>query len=93
MSDNHHILSTPKHSVTPAGARVANKPDAPETSFKFEIPSAEFVTLQVFDLLGHEVAALAEERLQGGVHERTFDAGNLPSGVYFYRFQAGGFCC
>lgn len=56
---------------------------------RFELPRSESVTLKVFDLLGHEVATLADERLEAGVHERTFEASNLPSGVYFYRFHAG----
>ena len=59
------------------------------TIIRFEIPSSEFITLKVFDILGHEAATLAEERLEAGVHHRTFEAKNLPSGVYVYRLQAG----
>jgi hypothetical protein len=45
--------------------------------------------LQVFDLLGRRVALLVDERVSGGVHEVTFDASNLSSGVYLYQLQTG----
>ena len=59
------------------------------TTIRFEIPSSEFVTVKIFDLLGHEIATLVEERLEAGVYQRTLDAGNLPSGTYFCRLRAG----
>jgi hypothetical protein len=40
--------------------------------------------------LGSEVAALANGFLGAGEHEITFDRGDLPDGVYFYRLEAGG---
>ena len=49
------------------------------------------VTLKVFDVLGREVATLMNEVMRPGRYERTFDAGGLVSGMYFYRLQAGSF--
>jgi hypothetical protein len=69
------------------------------TSIKFKVTSTSpyplqrgtFVSLKVFDLLGREVAVLVNEKLQPGTYEITFDAGDLPSGVYFYKLTAGEF--
>lgn len=55
------------------------------TSIKLQVTSYKFVKLIVFDMLGREVATLINEKLQPGTYEVTFDAGDLPSGVYFYK--------
>jgi hypothetical protein len=47
------------------------------------------VRLVVCDLLGREVAILADGRYQAGRHQFTFDGSNLASGVYFCRLTAG----
>jgi flagellar hook assembly protein FlgD len=47
------------------------------------------VELKVFDLLGREVRTLIKESQNAGIHSVMFDGNNLPSGVYFYRLQAG----
>lgn len=47
------------------------------------------VRLAVFDLLGREVALLVNEQQPPGVYEVNFDAAQLSSGVYLYRFLAG----
>jgi hypothetical protein len=49
------------------------------------------VTLGVYDILGCEIALLVSERKQAGFHEVDFNTTHLPTGVYFYRFQAGDF--
>ena len=36
------------------------------------------------------VEDLVNETKAAGVHTVEWDAGSLPSGVYFYRMQAGG---
>ncbi len=50
-----------------------------------------FVRLAVYDVLGREVAVLADGRYPGGRYSFTFDGRNLASGVYFYRLTAGAF--
>ena len=49
------------------------------------------MTLKVFDVLGKEVKTLIEGYKTEGRYEVEFDATNLPSGVYFYKLQAGDF--
>jgi len=48
-----------------------------------------FVTLKVYDVLGNEAATLVNEYKPAGSYEVEFDAGKLPSGVYFYQLKAG----
>lgn len=62
------------------------------TIIRFQIPlevrSQETgVRLKVFDLMGREVRTLVDEELKAGVYEVRFEAGDLPSGVYFYRME------
>jgi hypothetical protein len=49
------------------------------------------VSLKVYDLLGQLVATLVDEEQTPGYKSVTFDAGNLPSGMYIYRLSAGSF--
>ena len=49
------------------------------------------VRLVVYDLLGREVAVLAEGRYPAGRYSFTFDGSGLASGIYFYRLTAGAF--
>ncbi len=66
-------------------------PFNPSTRIRYEIPQYSFVTLTVFDVLGNLVARAVNEEKPAGSYEITFNAENLPSGVYFYRLKAGSF--
>ncbi len=66
-------------------------PFNPSTTIRFSIVDPQFTILKVYDLLGRDVALLVNEKLEPGVHSVTFNASGLPSGVYFYRMEAGGF--
>jgi hypothetical protein len=48
-----------------------------------------FVVLKVFDVTGREVATLVSQELSAGAHSATWNAARFPSGVYYYRLQAG----
>lgn len=66
-------------------------PFNPETIINFTIPYEGFVKLKVYDLLGREVAELANDIKPGGKHSIIFDASLLPSGVYFYKLSFGNY--
>ncbi len=66
-------------------------PFNPMTAIKYQIPELSNVTLKVYDVLGSEVATLVNEEKPVGSYEVEFNASNLPSGIYFYRLQAGSF--
>jgi len=68
-------------------------PFNPETVISYQIPENSFVTLKIFDVLGNEVAILANEFQQAGKHRATFGihSTSFSSGVYFYQLRAGDF--
>jgi hypothetical protein len=66
-------------------------PFNPSTNVEFRVKNAGFVELRVYDVLGREVANLVNEKLGPGTYTRTWNAGGMPSGVYFCRLVAGTF--
>jgi len=64
-------------------------PFNPSTTIRFTVPKREYVNLTVFNLLGQKVETLVSEKKNQGSYEVKFNALGLPSGVYFYRLQAG----
>ncbi len=64
-------------------------PFNPTTTIRFALPLSETVRLKVFDVLGREIAQLAEGLFEAGIHEVRFDARQLSSGIYFYSLEAG----
>ena len=66
-------------------------PFNPVTVIKYQLPENLKVQIRVYDVLGNEVAELVNEEKSAGTYEVRFDAGNLASGVYLYKLQAGSF--
>jgi hypothetical protein len=66
-------------------------PFNPTTKIKFQIPSNEFVSLNIFDALGREISTLVNEQLNSGTYEVEWDASSYPSGVYFYKLNTGSY--
>lgn len=66
-------------------------PFNPTTIIRFELPTAAYVTLKLYNSLGQEVAALIEGYREAGQHSLTFNAMGLPSSTYIYRLVAGQF--
>ena len=62
-------------------------PFNPTTNIRFELSSAQHVSLTVYSMLGQQVMTLVNDRLESGVHQITFDASKLASGVYLYRLN------
>jgi hypothetical protein len=66
-------------------------PFNPSTTINCQLPVAGKIKLVVYDLLGREVATLADGHYPAGQHSFRFDGGRLSSGVYFCRLMAGSF--
>ncbi len=66
-------------------------PFNPSTTISYQLAAEGHATLKVYNLLGEEVATLVNERLGAGSFTTEWNAAQLPSGIYFYRLQAGSF--
>jgi len=64
-------------------------PFNPATTITFSLPSAGNTVLTVYNNLGQMVKTLINENLAAGVHQVSFDAATLPSGIYYYKLEAG----
>ena len=60
-------------------------------NYELQVTGVELVNLKVFDILGNEVLTLVNENQNAGSYSVTFDGNNFPSGVYYYRLDAGDF--
>jgi len=59
------------------------------TRITYHLAHSGYCSIVIFDALGREVAHPVEGLQQAGRHAIRFEAGGLPSGVYFYRIMAG----
>jgi hypothetical protein len=66
-------------------------PFNPSTAIDYALPRRSYVKLVVFNVLGEQISVLSEGLQDPGYHSVVFEAEELPSGIYFYRLQAGGF--
>ncbi len=82
------------NSSTPGTFSLAQNypnPFNPSTTIQYSLPHRAHVSLVVYDMLGRPVSSLVNGDNEAGYHEVRFSAGNLASGMYFYRLQAGEF--
>ena len=61
------------------------------TKIRFTLSKSGFVTLKIYDLIGNELEILVKEYKQASDYELTWNAKDLPSGIYLYRLEAGDF--
>ncbi len=83
VADEHHL------SASGLRANVPN-PFSGATTISFELAKPERISLVVLNALGEEVAELASGRFGAGSHQVRWDAGGLPSGVYYYQLRGSG---
>jgi hypothetical protein len=98
-SDNSVTETNLEVNATPSfGAAVVTEyalhqnfpnPFNPSTSLAFDVVEKNHVTLKVYNAAGQEVSTLANGEFDSGRHIVSFDAGNLPTGLYFYTVKIG----
>ena len=96
---NYNSNSTPI-GITPISTNVPGKfslaqnypnPFNPQTKIKFDISKQGLTELKVFDITGKQISTLLNEELNAGTYEVDFNAGEFPSGTYFYRLTSDNF--
>lgn len=87
-------------SITKLGSEIPSKYDLyqnypnpfnPSTKIKFDLVKNGNVKLEVFDITGKVINTLVNGKLDAGKYEFTMIAESMPSGVYFYKIEAGNF--
>ncbi|MEN8191851.1 MAG: Ig-like domain-containing protein [Bacteroidota bacterium] len=58
-------------------------PFNPSTTIQYHLNESSDVLIKIYDIIGNEVTTLLNEFVNAGTHKISFNANNLPSGVYF----------
>jgi phosphatidylserine/phosphatidylglycerophosphate/cardiolipin synthase-like enzyme len=66
-------------------------PFNPGTMINYDLPSAGYVSLKIYNIIGQEIAVLVDGEQEAGYKSVKFEMSDLPSGVYLYRLTAGSF--
>lgn len=66
-------------------------PFNPSTVIRYQTAERSNVTLTVYNSIGQEISTLLNEVKSKGTFTIEFDGSNLPSGIYYFRLQAGNF--
>jgi serine protease AprX len=103
LIDNNIITDIKSNPVIPAEFSLSQNypnPFNPTTTLNYSVPNVEtghassllqHIILKVYDLLGREITTLVNEQKSPGIYQVTFNGAGLPSGIYFYTLNAGGF--
>lgn len=87
----HAVTSVaPEKGIVATGYELSQNypnPFNPSTQIKFSLVQSGNISLKVYDVLGKEVAVLAEGTHDAGVYSVSFNASNLSSGMYFYTLR------
>ncbi len=62
-------------------------PFNPTTNFNIEIPTSEYVEVNIYNMQGHKVQNLVSGILDAGKHNLTWNANDMPSGIYFIKLD------
>ncbi len=66
-------------------------PFNPSTIISFDMPVDGYASLKVFNSIGQEVGIIVDGFVKAGSYQKVFNASQLASGVYFYKFNTEGF--
>ena len=64
-------------------------PFNPSTQINFNLPKATRTSIEIFNIRGQLIKTLIHKQLNAGEHSITWNASDVPSGIYFYRLVAG----
>ncbi|MCL5028992.1 MAG: S8 family serine peptidase [Bacteroidetes bacterium] len=90
-NQNGLYLSSTSKEVTYQLDQNYPNPFNPSTIISYSIPNDQFVSLEIYNILGERVRTLVDERQAKGNHSVTFNADNLASGMYIYKLTTGNY--
>ena len=65
-------------------------PFNPSTTLSLNVPADGFVSVKIFNIMGQDVATLAESNMAVGTHSFTWNGSDVVSGVYMVRAEYNG---
>ncbi len=68
-------------------------PFNPTTKIKFDVTGTheQNVKLVIYDAIGRIITTLVDSQMKPGCYQTDWNASDFPSGVYFFRLEAGNF--
>jgi hypothetical protein len=66
-------------------------PFNPSTTINFSIPTQSNVKVTIYDVIGNEIAVIANEVKSAGTYSVKWNASSNASGIYFYKLEADNF--
>ena len=71
--------------------QAGNSPNSfnPETQIRYELSDPSHVRLAVYNSVGQKIASLVDDYVDAGANAVAWNAHGMPSGIYFYRLEAG----
>jgi hypothetical protein len=100
LSNNMVIGINENNKILPEGFRLYQNypnPFNPSTKILFDVPvkngsrAMTNIQLKIYDVLGKEIAKLIDGQLSAGNYEVSWNAADIPSGIYFYKLISGNF--
>jgi len=93
------LLSTDQQSLLPEAYTLHQNypnPFNPTTQIRYELPSLGYVSVIIYDVMGHKIKSLINSNQEAGYRSITWDATNdlgqpVSAGMYIYTIQAGEF--
>jgi hypothetical protein len=86
-----HTYSLMATSIPPSYTLDQNYPNPfnPSTSIRYTLPVSGHVSLRIYNSIGQEVARLVDQQEDAGIHIVRWHAGDISTGVYFYKLSSG----
>ena len=92
-------FATNIHDIIPDKIKVHQNfpnPFNPTTLIKYDLPDNNVVNIVIYDVMGHEIVSLINERKSAGYHSIVWNATNnagqsLSAGIYIYAIQIGDY--
>lgn len=84
----------PNNTEVPRGYSLEQNypnPFNPVTNIKYSLPKASYVTIKIYDVLGHEIKTIVDSYQRTGNYVESVDISGYASGIYFYTLRAGAY--